>query len=93
MFRCVVEMFGLPSEITELREMEVELDDGATLRDVVAALKDKIPALEGTAIRAGEDQLVEHYKFNVNGRFYYDDMGLQLKSGDRIALLVPIAGG
>lgn len=93
MFRCVVQMFGLPSEITELREVEVELDDGATLRDVVAALKDKIPALEGTAIRVGENQLVEHYKFNVNGRFYYDDMDLQLRSGDRIALLVPISGG
>jgi len=86
-------MFGLPSEITELREVEVELSDGATLRDVIAALKDKIPALEGTAICVGEDQLVEHYKFNVNGRFYYDDMDLQLQSGDRIALLVPIAGG
>ena len=93
MFRCVVEMFGLPSEITELREVEVELDDEATLRDVVAALKNKIPALEGTAIRAGEDQLVENYKFNVNGRFYYDDMGLKIKSGDRVALLVPITGG
>ncbi len=93
MFRCVVEMFGLPSEITELREVEVELDDGATLKDVVAALKDKIPALEGTAIRVGEDQLVENYKFNVNGHFYYDDMGLQVKSGDRVALLVPITGG
>jgi molybdopterin converting factor small subunit len=93
MFRCVVEMFGLPSEITELREAEVELDDGATLRDVVAALKSKIPALEGTAIRVGENQLVENYKFNVNGRFYYDDMDLRLRSGDRIALLVPISGG
>jgi molybdopterin converting factor small subunit len=92
-FRCVVQMFGLPSEITELREVEVELDDGATLRDVVAALKNKIPALEGTAILVGEDQLVENYKFNVNGRFYYDDMGLKIKSGDRIALLVPITGG
>lgn len=93
MFRCVVQMFGLPSEITELREVEVELNDGATLRDVIAALRDKIPALEGAAIRVGEDQLVEHYKFNVNGHFYYDDMDLQLQSGDRIALLVPIAGG
>ena len=93
MFKCVVEMFGLPSEITELREVEVELDDGATLRDVVAALKSRVPALEGTAIRAEEDQLVENYKFNVNGRFYYDDMDLKIKSGDRIALLVPITGG
>ncbi|HEY54979.1 MAG TPA: MoaD/ThiS family protein [Dehalococcoidia bacterium] len=93
MFRCVVEMFGLPAEITELREVEVELENGATLRDVVAAIRRKIPALEGTAIRIGEDQLVENYKFNVNGHFYYDDMGLKIKSGDRIALLVPITGG
>ena len=93
MFRCVVEMFGLPSEITELREVEVELDEGATLRDVVAALKDKIPALEGTAIRAGEDHLAENYKFNVNGHFYYEDKDLKIKNGDRIALLVPITGG
>jgi len=93
MFKCVVEMFGLPSEITELREVEVELNYGATLRDVVAALKDKIPALEGTAILAGEDQLVENYKFNVNGRFHYEDMDFKIKSGDRIALLVPITGG
>ena len=93
MFRCVVQMFGLPSRITELREVEVELNDGATLRDVIAALRDKIPALEGVAIRTGEDQLVEHYKFNVNGQFYYDDMSLRVKRGDRIALLVPITGG
>jgi len=93
MFRCVVEMFGLPGEITELRQVEIELKDGATLRDVVAAIRRKIPALEGTAIRVGEDQLVENYKFNVNGQFYYDDMGLKIQSGDRIALLVPITGG
>ena len=93
MFRCVVQMFGLPSEITELREVEIELNDGATLRDVIAALRDEIPALEGVAIRIGEDQLVEHYKFNVNGQFYYDDMSLRVKRGDRIALLVPITGG
>ena len=93
MFKCVVEMFGLPSEITELREVEVELNYGATLRDVVAALKDKIPALEGTAILAGEDQLVENYKFNVNGHLYYNDLNLKLQSGDRVALLTPVTGG
>ena len=93
MFKCVVQMFGLPREITELREVEVELEDGASMEEVIAALREKIPALEGSVIRAGEDRLVELYKFNVNGHFYFDGMDFQLQSGDRIALLTPAAGG
>ena len=93
MFKCVVQMFGLPREITDLREVEVELKDGASLEDVIAALRNKIPSLEGPVIRTGENRLVELYKFNVNGRFYYDDVELQLQSGDRIALLTPVTGG
>ena len=93
MFKCVVQMFGLPREITSLREVELELKDGATLGDVIAALRHEIPSLEGPVIRHGENQLVEFYKFNVNGRFYFDDTGLKLHRGDRIALLTPATGG
>jgi len=91
--KCIMEMFGLPSNVTELRELEVELEDGAWLRDVVVALKRKIPALEGSVIRNGEDRLVENYTFNVNGRFYFDDSDFQLRDGDRIALLTLATGG
>jgi len=47
MFTLVVQMFGLPPEITDLREIEVELKDGANLADVIAALRNQIPSLEG----------------------------------------------
>ncbi len=93
MFKCIVQMFGLPHEITALREVEVELNDGASMGDVIAALRHKIPALEGTVFRTGEDRLMELYKFNVNGHLYFDGMDFQLQSGDRIALLIPITGG
>jgi len=93
MFKCVVKIFGLPREISELREVEVELKEGASMEEVIAALRHKIPALEGLVIRTGEDRLVEHYKFNVNGLFYFDGMDFQLQSGDRIALLMPVTGG
>lgn len=93
MFKCVVQMFGLPRDITELREVEVELEDGAGMKEVVAALRSKIPALEGPVIRTGEDRLEELYKFNVNGLFYFDGMDFQLQKGDRIALLTPATGG
>jgi len=86
-------MFGLPHEITELREVEVELEDGASMADVIAAMKEKIPTLEGPVIRTGQNRLEELYKFNVNGQFYFDGMDFELHSGDRIALLVPATGG
>lgn len=76
-----------------LREVEVELEDGAGMADVIAAMKEKIPALEGSVIRTGENRLGQFYKFNINGNFYYDGMDFELQSSDRIALLVPVTGG
>ena len=93
MFKCVVGIYGLSQEITHLREVELELRDGADMAEVIAALRDKIPALEGPVIRTGEDRLKEQYKFNVNGHFYFDGMDFQLHKGDRIGLLTPVTGG
>ncbi|MFA5309184.1 MAG: MoaD/ThiS family protein [Dehalococcoidales bacterium] len=93
MFKCIIPMYGLPREITELREAEVELSDGAGMAEVVAALKKKVPSLEGPVIRRGENRLAELYKFNINGRFYFDGQDFMLREGDRIALLVPMTGG
>ncbi len=93
MFKCVIYMYGLPYEITTLREVEAELSDGAGMAEVVAALREKVSALEGPVIRTGQDRLEENYKFNINGNFYYDSMDFQLHPGDRIALLVPVTGG
>ena len=86
-------MYGLPREITEKREVEVELRDGAGMAEVVAALREKVPSLEGPVIVTGEDRLVDEYKFNINGTFYFAGMDFKLKKGDRIALLVPMTGG
>jgi molybdopterin converting factor small subunit len=92
-FKCVIHIYGLPHEISDLQEVEVELKDGASMGEVIAALKQKIPALEGPVIRVGENRLMEYYKFNVNGLFYFDGMDFQLHRGDRIALLMPVTGG
>jgi molybdopterin converting factor small subunit len=93
MFKCLVHMYGLPHEITELRAIEIEVNEGAGMEEVVAAMKQKIPALEGPIIRSGENRLEEQYKFNLNGHFFFDGMDFQLKEGDRIALLTPAQGG
>jgi len=93
MNRCIVQLFGLPREATGLHEVKVELKDGANLGDVIAALRREIPALEGRVIRAGENRLMEHCAFNINGRFYLNDKEVQLQDGDRVALLTLATGG
>ena len=93
MFKTTVYIYGLPREIADVREVEMELGDDAHMGDVIAALKEKVPALEGPVFRTGENRLQELYKFNVNGDFYYDGQDFQLQSKDRIALLMPVTGG
>jgi molybdopterin converting factor small subunit len=92
-FECVVPMYGLPQEITPLRELKVNLEDGAGMAEVVAAMREEVPVLEGPVFRRGEDRLEQGYKFNVNGRFYFDGEDFELHPGDRIALLMPVTGG
>jgi len=86
-------MYGLPREITELREVEVDLKAGAGMAEVVVALRKKVPSLEGPVIVPGQERLMPEYKFNINGSFYFAGMDFKLKKGDRIALLVPMTGG
>ncbi len=93
MARYSVEMFGLSKEISELRNVEIELGDGSSLRDLVAALRRKIPALEGKVIRAGQDRLTDQYVFNIDGRFYFDTDKVQLREGSNIRLLLLSTGG
>ena len=93
MAKWIIPMYGLPREITPLREVEVELPENAQMADVLEAMKAKIPSLEGPVIRRGENRLIDQFKFNINGRFYFDGQDFTLHSGDRIALLVPMTGG
>ncbi len=93
MVKCTVELFGVPPEITDARAIEVQVKDGATPADVVAALRKSVPALEGPIIAPGEDHLTEVFGFYINGQFYTGDDEVRLKTGDRIVLLALAMGG
>jgi|WetSurMetagenome_2_1015567.scaffolds.fasta_scaffold420954_1 molybdopterin converting factor small subunit len=92
-FKCVVELYGFTREITTLSTVEVRLEDGAAMAEVIAALRKEIPALDECAFRSDENRLADLYKFNVNGRLYYDGMDFLLHDGDRVALLTLVTGG
>lgn len=93
MFKCAVELYGIPRQVTTERKVEVELNDEASLAELIAALRHKIPALGGTVFSPDEDRLTEFYVFNINGRFYIDDREIRVRQGDRVALLALAAGG
>jgi len=94
--KCTVDFFGLPTKITQLK-VEIELNEEAKLKDVIAALRQKVPALEGNIIVPGQDHMIDGFTFNIQGRFYVDgfdgDQSLHFKDGDHIALLtIPVGG-
>jgi len=93
MIKCVVELFGLPHQPTDLREVELGLKNGAGLEDVIAALRREIPSLEGHVILNGEDRLVDYCGFNINGHFYSDEKDIQIQDGDRVLLMTLATGG
>jgi hypothetical protein len=93
MIKCTVEMWGLPREVSGLGEVEIEVEDNASLHDVIAALKHRVPALEGSVICKGEDRLEDTCAFNIHGQFFLEDERLQLKGGDCLRLLTLATGG
>jgi hypothetical protein len=92
-FKLIVEMFGLPQKISQEGKVEIQLRDNASLKEVVTALKRKIPDLEGPVIRQGQDELVENYAFIVNGQFQAGDSNLRIRPDDRTVLVLLATGG
>lgn len=93
MIKCRVEMWGLPREVSGLPEVEVSVKDDAGLPEVIAALKRKVPRLEGQVLSSGEDRLEETCIFNIDGQFITDDERVKLKNGDTLRLLTLATGG
>jgi len=83
---------GLALRLSKRKGAVVQVRDGATLRDVSAALALQFPAFLGQLIAPGTHELVLPHLYNVNGQAA-PDLGLRLHEGDRILLLSVTAGG
>lgn len=90
--KYTVEMFGL-SPFTEANAVDLELKDGASLPDLLAALARKMPSFKGRIIEAGERHLVENYGIYINGQFVSEYEGMVLKPTDRIVIILLAVGG
>lgn len=93
MIKCTVEMWGLPREVSGLSEVEVSVKENAGLPDVIAALKRKVPKLEGAVIASGANRLEDTCVFNIGGQFLQEEEKVTLRNGDRLRLLTLATGG
>jgi molybdopterin converting factor small subunit len=91
--RLTVELFGLARRLSEEKEVTVEVSDGATLRDVVAALAARFPAFLGPLVVPGTYDLVEPYFFNYDGRRAARSLEERPKENDRLLLFFVTLGG
>ena len=86
--RVTFELYGVAAQRAGRAEVEVE---GRTLKEALADLARRVPALEGEVVRRGA--LAPHWVVSFDGRRFTGDVGEPLASGARLLLLSSLAGG
>lgn len=94
MAKFTIKFIGLPKNAVNRNSVEIELNEGADLCEIIAELKREIPTMDGTIFIPGENKLMKYYIFNINGRIHYtNDHKIDLKNSDRIILMILPTGG
>jgi molybdopterin converting factor small subunit len=88
-----VELFGVARMVAHTTQVPLVLCARATLVDVYAALVEKLPALRGRVISAGEPRLMEGYTCNINGREFVRTSETPVHAGDSLMIFSADAGG
>jgi molybdopterin converting factor small subunit len=90
-----VEFLGLSRLVTGIKETSLDLEEGATFRDIVRMLGTTYPALIGNVIQPSRETLQEPNIFNLNARrmIQANQMDRGPSDGDRVILMSMSAGG
>lgn len=89
---CTVELFGVAQLFAGERQLSFVLAPGATLRELFAALAERVPALASSVVAPG-GALVEGYACNVNGLAFVRSPDTPVAPGDAVVILSADAGG
>jgi len=90
--KLTVEMYGL-SPYTNLNKIDIDLETGAEIPELISALGQKIPAFEGHVKEAGKNRLIETYGLYINGQFVQQDDPIKLVPSDRVVIILLAVGG
>jgi len=90
-----VKLFAEIREAAGLKEVEVDVRDGASLIDVLSKLSEKLGEEFRRKLIDGKTGLPkDSYNFSVNGTIMQKvDFGMKLRDGDVLAILPPVSGG
>ena len=90
-----IELLGLSRLVTGHKEVSLNVEQGATFRDIVRILADQYPQLIGNVIRPDRATLQEPNIFNLNARRMVQAGQMDQSPGenDRIILMSMSAGG
>lgn len=88
-----VELFGLARRLTKAKEVQVEVKQESTLRDIVVALRQRFPELVGPIIEPDTNELIMPYLFSIGGRQMVQSLDFKPREGDEILLMFVAAGG
>jgi len=80
--RVRVELFGRASSQSGERELEVELSEGATLRDAAAEVVKRLPVLEWIPAICRPARNLEYAHWND-----------PVSDGDEVSFIPPVSGG
>jgi hypothetical protein len=91
--KLTVEFLGLSRRLAQTRESLVEIDDQATLRDVLRSLAARFPALVGPVIVSGTFDLISSHIINIDGKRAVEDLEVRPQDGQHLILMFVEAGG
>lgn len=93
--RVQIEFFGLARIVTGQKEVTLDLEEGATFRDIARKLAARYPDLVGNVIKSDGESLQHPNIFNLNAKrmIRADQMDERPNDGDRIILMSMSAGG
>ena len=92
MKKLQIELFGSARRLAQAKEVNIEVGDTATFREVIVALVQKFPAFVGHVITETGD-LIEPYFFNVDARRVVRNLDEIPEEGKPLLLLFVDAGG
>ena len=91
--KLTVEFLGLTRKLAQTKESLVEMDEQATLRDVLCVLAVRFPALVGPVIVPETFDLVSSHLVNLDGRRAAENLDVRLQDGQRLIFMFMEAGG
>ncbi len=88
-----VEFLGRARRLAQTKSCLIDVDDQATLRDVIRRIASRFPALVGPVISPENFELTPSYMLNIDGRRAAKDLDAPVHDGQRIILMFMEAGG